>query len=73
MFTKLFTVKLSDWQRALIIAILTGPLTIIYDTISIGSLTFDWKKIITIAITGGIGYVLKNLLTGQNGNMLTNK
>jgi len=72
MFTKLWTIKLSDWQRGLAIAILTTPLTIIYDSVSTEALTFDWRKIIAAAIAGGIAYILKNLLTGQQGNMLRN-
>ncbi len=75
MFTNLWTVKMSDWERGLVVAILTTPLTIIYDTVTATPmvLTFDWKKILGAALAGGIGYVLKNLLTGQQGNMLTNK
>lgn len=72
-FTKLWTVKLSDWQRGLVVAILTTPVTIIYDSAMTGTLTLDWKKIVAAAITGGCGYLLKNLFTGQQGNLLTNK
>jgi hypothetical protein len=73
MFTNLWTVKLSDWQRALIVAILTTPITIIYDAAVTGGLAFDWRKILAGAIAGGAGYLLKNLLTGTGGNLLTNK
>ena len=72
-FTKLGTVKLSDWWRGLFIAVATVPLTIIYQYISSGVLTFDWKAIATAAMTGGIAYILKNLSTGLSGNLLTNK
>ncbi len=73
MFTKLWTIKMGDWERGLVIAILTTPLTIIYDSVSTGALTFDWKKIIAAAVAGGIAYLLKNLLTGEGGKLLTNK
>lgn len=74
-FTNLWTVKLSDAQRAFIVAVLTAPLTIIYDSVTATPmvLTFDWKKILGAAIAGGIGYLLKNVLTGANGKLLTNK
>lgn len=74
-FTNLWTVKMSDAQRAFVIAVLTTPLTIIYDTVMATPmvLTFDWKKILGAAIAGGIGYLLKNFFTGQQGNLLTNK
>ncbi len=72
-FTNLWTVKLGDWERGLIVAILTTPFTIAYDSLSTGVLTLDWKKILAAALAGGVGYILKNLLTGSNGNILTNK
>lgn len=72
-FTNLWTIKLSDWQRGLVVAILTTPITVIYDLTTTGVLTFDWKKILAGAIAGGCGYLLKNLLTGQGGSLLTNK
>ena len=64
---------MGDWERGLVIAILTTPLTIIYDSLSNGGFTFDWKKIVAAAIVGGIAYLLKNFITGQNGSLLTNK
>ena len=73
-FTNLWSVRLGDVERALIVAVLTGPLTIIYDTVTATPmvLTFDWKKIVGAAIAGGIGYLLKNFITGAQGNVLTN-
>ena len=73
MFTSLGSIKLSDWWRGLIVAIITVPLTVIYDSATTGSLTFDWKKIAAAALVGGIAYILKNLGTGSQGNLLTNK
>lgn len=73
MFTKLWTVKMSDWERAFVVAIITAPLTIILQSVNAGSLVVNWKTILAAALSGGIAYILKNLGTGQNGNMLTNK
>ncbi len=73
MFTKLGTIKLSDWSRGLIIAIIMAPLTIIYQSVSAGTLVFDWKAIVAAAMTGGVAYLLKNLGTGSGGKLLTNK
>ncbi len=72
-FTELWTVKMSDWQRALVIAVLSGPFGIIYDSIMAGSFTFDWKAIIKAAVVGFVTYFGKNFITGRNGNILTNK
>jgi len=73
MWTALGNVKISDFWRGLIVAIIAVPLTIIYDSAMTGSLTFDWKKIVVAAIVGGVAYIVKNLATGANGNLLTNK
>lgn len=73
MFTELWTVKLGDWGRALIIAIITAPLTIILQSVNAGSLVINWKTVLAAALTGGIAYILKNLGTGAGGNLLTNK
>jgi hypothetical protein len=73
-FTELWTVKLSDWQRALICAVLSGPLGIIYDSLQVTpiSFTFDWKAILRTAILGFIAYYGKNFMTGSGGKLLTN-
>jgi len=73
MFTKLGTIKLSDWSRGLVVAIIMAPLTIIYQSVNAGTLVFDWKAILVAALGGGIAYLLKNLSTGENGKLLTNK
>lgn len=72
-FTKLWRLKGSDTWRAFIVAVLLSPVTLIYDTAATGSLTFNWKRILATAIAGGCAYLLKNIFTGKNGRMLTNK
>ena len=72
-FTELWTIKMSDWQRGLVVAACTIPFTIIYDTVMSGALDFDWKKILGGFIAGGLGYILKNFSTGSSGNVLSNK
>jgi hypothetical protein len=71
-FSKLGTIKLSDWWRGLIVAIATAPLSIIYESVSAGQLTFNWKVIVTTALAAGIAYIIKNISTGQGGRLLTN-
>ncbi len=74
-FTDLWTVKLGDWGRGLVIAIFTTPLTIIYQSLMATPVTlvFDWKAIIGAALAGGIGYILKNMATGKSGKILSNE
>lgn len=72
-FTTLWTVKMSDWQRALTIAVLSGPFGIIYDTVIAWEFVFDWRTIAKTAVVGFFSYLGKNFITGAGGNILTNK
>lgn len=60
----------NDFVKGLAVAVLTSVLTIVYDVVQTGSLTFDWKHIGTAAITTAIAYLLKNLFTNSTGTML---
>ena len=72
MFSELFHLKLNDVWKGFIVAVLTAPLTIIYDTVNSGSLKFDWRKLVCVALAGAIGYLLKNFFTGSGGKFLSN-
>jgi hypothetical protein len=72
MFTQLWTVKFSDWQRALIVAILTGPIDIIYQWATTTQ-PINWQDVVKTAVAGGLAYLIKNFITGMNGKILTNK
>lgn len=62
-----FNINLKDLGKGLILAVLTSVLTIIYSTIQAGSLEFNWNLIASTAITSGLGYLIKNLLTNSEG------
>jgi hypothetical protein len=70
MNSSIFTLNSSDFIKGLITAVLTSVVTIIYQTISTGSLTFDWKAVATVALTSALGYIMKNLLTNSAGKFL---
>ena len=72
-FTNLWTIKLSDWQRAFIVAVLAAPLGILYDWATVANYVFSWNGLIKGAVAGGVGYIIKNFITGLQGNVLSNK
>lgn len=74
-FSNLWKIKLGDFGRGLVIAIIAMPLQIIYESVTATPmvLTFNWRAMLGAAIAGGVGYLIKNLATGQNGKLLTNK
>lgn len=64
--TKKFNLNLSDWVRGLIVAVVTGPITIIIDSINSGTLTFNWATIAKVGLAAGLSYIMKNWLLTPN-------
>jgi hypothetical protein len=62
--------NIEDLAKGLILTVLTSVVTIIYNTVSAGSLTFDWHAIGLTALTSGLAYLMKNLLTNSKGEFL---
>ena len=65
-----FNLNIQDLAKGLIVTVLTSVLTIAYNTVNAGSLTFDWKAIGLTALTSGLAYLMKNLLTNSEGEFL---
>lgn len=59
-----------DFIKGLIVAVLSAVVTIIYNTVQAGSLTFDWKAIGLTALSSAMAYIMKNLFTNSTGNFL---
>jgi hypothetical protein len=73
MFSKLWTVKMTDAERMFVIAVFSAPIGILYDWATVVNYEFSWNGLIKGAVAGGLGYIIKNFITGSNGNILTNK
>jgi hypothetical protein len=58
-----FTLNVSDLWKGLIVSVVGSVLAIITDSISQGSLNFDWAVIGKTALATGLSYILKNFLT----------
>ena len=66
----LFNLNIQDLAKGLILTVLTSVITIVYNTVSAGSLIFDWQAIGLTALTSGLAYLMKNLLTNSKGEFL---
>ena len=71
-FTELWTVKLSDWERGLVVAVFTIPFGILYDWATITDYQLNWRSVLKGAVVGFLAYIGKNFSTGKEGNVLTN-
>jgi len=61
--SKQFTVNLRDVIKGLLMAVLVPVVTIISQSLEAGSLTFNWKAITIAALSGFVGYLVKNFLS----------
>lgn len=83
MKSKLFNLNLKDWQKALLVAVFSSFLGVIYDGLQQynacveGSCAIDFMALLKsagiAAGIAGISYLLKNVLTGSNDHFLTNQ
>lgn len=59
----MFSLGTRDFLRGLILAGLVPAIVIIQQSITAGTIVFDWPLIWKAALAGFIGYLLKNFLT----------
>mgnify|MGYP003342591999 CR=1 FL=1 len=69
MKSSFLTLNGKDFFKGLFVAVITAVITIMYSTIEAGSLVFDWKAIGTSALTAGLAYIMKNLVTNSNDEL----
>ena len=67
MKSSFLSLNTKDFIKGLALTVLTSVLSIIYSSLQAGSLTIDWKFVLTTAITSALGYILKNYLTNSLG------
>lgn len=70
MNSSFFTLNTRDFVKGLFIAVITAVITVVYTTIQTGTLTFDWKVISTTALSAALAYIMKNLFTNSNDQLL---
>ena len=59
-----------DFIKGLVVAVLSSVVAILYSTVQTGSLAFDWTTIGTVALTSALGYIMKNLFTNSNDELM---
>jgi hypothetical protein len=61
--SSLFSLDFKDLGKGLLVAIGGAVITAIENSISAGSLTFNWKAIGSVALAAGLSYLGKNFFT----------
>lgn len=66
--SKFLTLNVKDAIKGFVVAFFTAALTIIQQALTVG-MHMDWKAIASAGLAGGIGYILKQLLTDNQGKL----
>lgn len=61
--------NLSDLQKALVLAVLTPVIGQIQQVVASGSLEFDWAYLGKLALSGLLGYLVKNYFSDASGKL----
>jgi hypothetical protein len=59
-----------DFIKGLVVAVLTSVITIVYTSLQVGSLEFDWKLIASTGLSSALAYILKNLVTNSEDEIM---
>lgn len=65
MNSKFFKLNALDYLKGLLMSVLVPALIVVQKSFEAGQLTLDWKIIVSTSLAGGIGYLLKNLFSGE--------
>lgn len=73
--SKMFTLTLSDWEKAFIMAIIGGlflPIAAMVQTPGFSVTNINWQSVLLLALNGaivaGVGYLVKNFFSDSNGS-----
>ena len=66
--SNLFKLGLNDAIKGLVMAVLGGVIVFVYGSLDGGAI--DWKQVIQVAISSGLGYLIKNYFTDDSGKLL---
>lgn len=61
--SKQFWLNARDYLRALVVASVSAPLSIILSSISAGKFIIDWTSMWHLALASGAAYLIKNFFT----------
>lgn len=68
----LFKLNLTDAVRAVAVVVLAavfGSLQQALSTHGLDVMSYDWASILDVAVTAGVAYLSKNILTAENGKL----
>ena len=65
----LFNLNLRDVIKGLVMTVLAAVLASIYQAVT-NNASVDWNQVLQIAFSTGLGYLIKNFFTDENGKLM---
>lgn len=65
----LFKLDLKDLAKGVVTAVIASVLLFVYNALT-NNAPIDWNQVLQLAMSSGLGYLVKNLLTDQEGKLL---
>jgi len=69
MNTQIGNLSLKDWLKGLVMAVITAVLSLVYQLLT-SNQAIDYKQIGIVALTAALAYILKQLGSDEQGNIL---
>ncbi len=66
--SSLFRLNLQDLLKGLVVTVLSVVLGTVLESLKTGNI--NWQNVGIIALSAGLGYVIKQLATDENGKLL---
>jgi hypothetical protein len=64
------SLNVRDFAKGVMMAVLTPVVGYVYQILSAGTFTFDWSYLGKLALSGFVGYLVKNYFTDSSGKVL---
>lgn len=68
--SKLFNLNLNDFLKGLLMVLLTAIITTLYQNFVSVPPKVDWQLVLNNSILSGLAYILKQISTNSDGNIL---
>ena len=68
--SQLFKLNTADLTKGLFVAMITAVLVFLNQSLAEGAFVLDWNAILKTAASAAVAYLLKNLFTNSDGEIL---
>jgi hypothetical protein len=71
--SNIFSINLKDFGKALVVVVASAALQFLFELVQAKGFAIsadDWIQLLNVAVIAGLGYLVKNVLTNNQGEFL---